>query len=990
MKFCDAAYRYATAIRHQGLVIAFAARASHSSPATFKIGYSVLTLSPTSPAGVDSWTDFQLLDFPTELRPVGMRLLTLGFGDHGIPTADAPFRVVSDGLHVYVFRQSGQNTLLVDRFVYDAANATLVNTWEVRFRRSQKIDLPEGPRDTFGSTDMTGRHFVEPTTELTMVDNLTGGWFDVLILPTNVTGMNRWQIFAYDTVSQTLDSFSILRASDGLFDLSDVIDPSGNVLLPTAQFSIVSGEPSVPVTIATGPAALLYVRQEQVADEQGQPYLFKKDVRALVAFGSKTGIALLPNSVTILDAAVGQKGKITEVSGQLSVSIPTANPLGTALAFDGSQQTTVTISPPSGLTNAFTIECWVKPAGLPGAGSQVVIVQNSTSGQAPFTLGIQGACPVFTAGARAVGGPALDLNTWYHVAGVFDGSTPTLYVNGEQYLAATTPATAAGSAFVFGGPSSFTGTLDEVRLWNTNLDQSTIQANMCTSIASPPPMLVGYWPLDEPAGVVSLTTVPNIGSASTGDGVLVGPVWTPSNAPIGVSMPPIAWDTDGLDMEGTLLTTVQPASTPALFAGSDGLVHLYFQNAAGVLSAVHLNSITARANYTTTWLATDDVTTNPQQGVVRFIARQPGSQSNLPRTLPVIAGSGNTCTVTLTSYSGLTETWPNVPMDLASFLAVLNGNAIQATSDPVAVGRNLLMYDYTKVVVTASATQTEPAPAAGSGSGIFNVTVDAMPTNGVAGVVQPTDDNAPVLDLVGLDCAWIADPAPASLSLNQGTQPELVQVLTASDLQQNPSALPVRGSLCIEAWISPTGQLEGQPGTLMCLYHPTANTTAILGLDRSGYLFAGDGRYGTRCGRGPIPPNTWTHVALNHKSDFGIRLSNEDASNTRYLHGGGLGKAGRKRSSADGHFEGRRRQGELVVVHRTRQPASVHRASGSRDEHTRERGDGHDSSGRRHLVSPGGRVRRRLTEAGRACTDESRRVRADSRARDRAERRTHG
>ncbi|HEX8651800.1 MAG TPA: hypothetical protein VF708_13255 [Pyrinomonadaceae bacterium] len=70
MKFSNAQYKYSTVITHQGIVIAFAARShdGEGDSSGYEIGYTVLSPSSQSALEDQAWTDFQLLDFPKELR----------------------------------------------------------------------------------------------------------------------------------------------------------------------------------------------------------------------------------------------------------------------------------------------------------------------------------------------------------------------------------------------------------------------------------------------------------------------------------------------------------------------------------------------------------------------------------------------------------------------------------------------------------------------------------------------------------------------------------------------------------------------------------------------------------------------------------------------------------------------------------------------------------------------------------------------------------
>jgi hypothetical protein len=182
-------YRFPTAVRHQGMVIVLALDEKR------EIYYRVLALDPAQPDDDKSWSDRRKLSFPDEIRPAGMSLVTVGLKT-AERTADAPFQAVSDGKHVYLFRQSTDGTLYVDRFVFDPAPQKLNPAWEARFQRSRKRDLPASRKDTLGARDMESEPFFEPTTELTVVKGLQDGRFCALLLPGRLPSQWRWQIFA--------------------------------------------------------------------------------------------------------------------------------------------------------------------------------------------------------------------------------------------------------------------------------------------------------------------------------------------------------------------------------------------------------------------------------------------------------------------------------------------------------------------------------------------------------------------------------------------------------------------------------------------------------------------------------------------------------------------------------------------------------------------------------------------------------------------------
>ncbi|MEV0992496.1 LamG domain-containing protein [Streptomyces sp. NPDC049949] len=272
----DRSYRHVTMARHQGTTIAFAMDASH------RIVYSVLDLSgPPAKGEADAayWSEnpAELL-FPRELAEVGYAVVgatampmvkrggaeaaaaerpTAGETDSFLSTtarltADAPFHVISDGTYVVVLRQSinethpaavfkltgggcsadasrndyqlsgtkkvplVRDTLLCDRFLL--VDGKLEPVLEVRYKRSRHATLPESAKDSLGTEDMEDRPFYEPTQELSFVRNLTQGRFAAVLVPTSISGAQRWQLFAHNDATGRIDSFNVEQGTQGLFN----------------------------------------------------------------------------------------------------------------------------------------------------------------------------------------------------------------------------------------------------------------------------------------------------------------------------------------------------------------------------------------------------------------------------------------------------------------------------------------------------------------------------------------------------------------------------------------------------------------------------------------------------------------------------------------------------------------------------------------------------------------------------------------------------
>jgi hypothetical protein len=83
----------------------------------------------------------------------------------------------------------------------------------------------------------------------------------------------------------------------------------------------------------------------------------------------------------------------------------------------------------------------------------------------------------------SVGSTTLKTNRWYHLAYVRTESEVTLYLNGKVEIVASGSDAGSADKFILGtlepslGTYSFSGTMDEVRLWNDARSQEEIQAN---------------------------------------------------------------------------------------------------------------------------------------------------------------------------------------------------------------------------------------------------------------------------------------------------------------------------------------------------------------------------------------------------------------------------------------------------------------------------------------------------------------------------------
>jgi hypothetical protein len=527
IKSYSGTYRHTAMIRHKGMVIAFAMDNQR------RIFYSILDLGgndaaagaaqkPKSSLDVDAWQSAPTeLIFPNEIAEVGFgvadqTMLPVFKKNSSQPevvgtvlppgrenefdyfksttarfTEDAPFQILTDGRYVYIFRQAikgdvasmvyvDQNgnilvnkngekgyvefdkeaskniwkpatgtstplvnaTLLVDRFLL--VGTQLAPKMEVRFQRSRSKTRPASRKDSLGPKDLDGNIFYEPTQELRFISSLKGGHFSVLLLPTAIAEIQRWQIFAENGVTGRMDSYNVERSADGLFN----------------------------------------TRGTRTYTCEDHPRVYAK--RAGTCTVPECGKTLIPRIVT--------RGYAES-----------------AMEFDGvDDHIRVEGKPELNVTEAVTVEAWINP-------NQNVKKSGVVVGTAGYSLSInEEGKPVFAVTTEqgqsfASSKDAMVQDTWYHIAGTFDGTAARIFVNGNEdedgkEVVYGRLKSADGNLYIgrsSGAPMNpFAGVIDEMRLWKRARSSAEMRADMHQRLTGLEPDIVGYWRFDEGSGHV--------------------------------------------------------------------------------------------------------------------------------------------------------------------------------------------------------------------------------------------------------------------------------------------------------------------------------------------------------------------------------------------------------------------------------------------------------------------------------------------------------
>ncbi|MFN4083380.1 MAG: PKD domain-containing protein [Bacteroidia bacterium] len=226
-----------------------------------------------------------------------------------------------------------------------------------------------------------------------------------------------------------------------------------------------------------------------------------------------------------------------------------AQPAG-ALNFDGNDDHVSLPDMGTALnTNALTVECWFNTTDVVNNPNEyrTLVSKWHTGGipnMASFTLvWANGSLQFWVQSTtnqllQANSGMALNDGMWHHVAGVFNGTTAKIYIDGVlkhtainnsfgtldvanslQYFIGTDDAGVNGAQ----GDRFFEGSIEEVRIWNRALQACEIENNLNCELSLPKANLVAYYKFNQGNVDDDNTTITSlIDETGTYDGSLVG------------------------------------------------------------------------------------------------------------------------------------------------------------------------------------------------------------------------------------------------------------------------------------------------------------------------------------------------------------------------------------------------------------------------------------------------------------------------------------
>jgi gliding motility-associated-like protein len=229
-------------------------------------------------------------------------------------------------------------------------------------------------------------------------------------------------------------------------------------------------------------------------------------------------------------ASVSSTGEVTAVGGGTTTITYTSSsgcavtalltvvdcnqPFGNALNFDGVDDYLVLDNVGTNTafqfanTTNYTLEAWVNRSAVSSANATIISKQNGgVAGN--YTLAISPTGVPYVSreySPWAVSATtSLPLNEWHHIAGVFDGSSLKIYIDGvlNNSVAASgniTPSSvtaikvAIGCKYTYSSPSEFfKGNIDEARIWNLARTATQIRQSFMSQLQGDESGLVGYY-----------------------------------------------------------------------------------------------------------------------------------------------------------------------------------------------------------------------------------------------------------------------------------------------------------------------------------------------------------------------------------------------------------------------------------------------------------------------------------------------------------------
>jgi sugar lactone lactonase YvrE len=275
-----------------------------------------------------------------------------------------------------------------------------------------------------------------------------------------------------------------------------------------------------PEAVSVGSDNLIYV-----GDKEGKYFIFSDTGNHLFSWQVEISeqadppfLAVDPQQYVYVANRLGiTKLRTPFTSEGVKAPVPENDTKNYALQFDGVNDF-VSIADKGNFdfNQNFTVEAWVKPLSFTsGNDHEYKALVSGVFSQPPFSgggwvmyLGWQDysewGLSVCVPRCESAELKSLDINTWQHLAGVYDGNQIKIYLNGNEIDQYSQSGDVLDVNFVLFGYwiSAFDGLMDEIRIWDVAISQDFIMTNMNKRLSGLESGLIGYWSFDEGQGQV--------------------------------------------------------------------------------------------------------------------------------------------------------------------------------------------------------------------------------------------------------------------------------------------------------------------------------------------------------------------------------------------------------------------------------------------------------------------------------------------------------
>lgn len=255
---------------------------------------------------------------------------------------------------------------------------------------------------------------------------------------------------------------------------------------PVPNFNIPEG---TKVTIPAGEIGVVFPIRVEDFETGGKQYALGVELGNVISGG--------------LEKSNMQSKHIYLLSKPLNVSVPILNGLRGMVKTAPEENWGIT-------TSQWSLECWARMSRY-SKNNQAIFNTGSKDHEIYIRFGDANRpynyLQIKTLGGQVSTPSDLEANKWYHWAFVYDGTTLTIYRDGEEVVKFDPPAPKGGSVRfdyveMISSGSYFPDecAMSQVRLWKTAISQTQIKNNMFYSINPANTNLIGYWPMDEGDG----------------------------------------------------------------------------------------------------------------------------------------------------------------------------------------------------------------------------------------------------------------------------------------------------------------------------------------------------------------------------------------------------------------------------------------------------------------------------------------------------------